>query len=106
MKARGVALRSDPKARMRPLDSRAHSDLIRVILEVDGPGVVENPGLTKPVVAVHVGPPVRLECRHGREKHVGLAIHGDIDVVPAGVAARRAMKQPDTALLITVATQI
>jgi hypothetical protein len=32
--------------RMRPRDSRVHSDLIRVILQLDGPGVVENPGLT------------------------------------------------------------
>jgi AraC family transcriptional regulator len=107
MKARGVvALRSDPMTRMRPLDSRAHSDLIRVILQLDGPGVVENPGLTRPVVAVHVGPPVRLECRHGREKHVGLAIHGDIDVVPAGVFARWEMKQTDTALLIEIAPKL
>jgi AraC family transcriptional regulator len=86
-----------------PLDSGTHSDLVRVILQLNGSGVIESSELAGPVVVVHVGSPVRVECRYGPKSHVGLTIHGDVDVVPAGVPARREMRETDTALLIAIA---
>ncbi len=88
------------------LDSNGRSDLLRVILQSDGPGVLETPDRPKPVVAIHVGKPVRLECKHGGDSHMGLAIHGDIDVIPNGMPARWEMKQTDTALILALAPKL
>jgi AraC family transcriptional regulator len=102
-KAHGVPRALAPMTQVRSLDSGAHSDLVRVIVQSDGPGIVETPGSWRPLVAVHLGRPVRLECRHGTESHAGVAIHGDIDIVPAGVPARWEMKETDTALVLALA---
>lgn len=48
----------------RLLDSRDQSDAIRVVLLSDGAGVVGHEGRPQAVVALHVGRPVRLACRH------------------------------------------
>ncbi len=58
------------------LDSGDRSDELRVVLRSDGPGVVEVPELEVPRIAVYVGKPVRLCCKHATECHSGLAIHG------------------------------
>jgi AraC family transcriptional regulator len=103
MKAQLVPRVLAPMTQVRWLDSGAHSDLIRVIVQSDGPGIVETPGSWRPVVTVHVGRPVRLACRHGAQSHAGVAIHGDIDIVPAGVPARWEMNETDTALVLALA---
>jgi AraC family transcriptional regulator len=92
-------------SQVRLLDSDGHSDALRVILQSDGPGIVESLDRPRPVVAIHVGRSVRLECKHGGESHIGLAIHGDIDVIPHG-PARWEMKETDTALLLAIAPKL
>ncbi len=103
MNAQSIPRPLTPMTQVRWLDSGAHSDLVRVIVQSDGPGIVETPGSRRPIVAVHLGRPVRLECRHGAERHAGVAIHGDIDIVPAGVPARWEMNETDTALVLALA---
>jgi AraC family transcriptional regulator len=88
------------------LDSGTESELIRVTLLTDGPGVVSHEGRAQAFVNLHVGRPVRLACHHGTQAHEGLALHGDIDVVPAGVSARWEMKEPDTALLLAISPRL
>ncbi len=88
------------------LDSGDRSDALRVVVRSDGPGVIEVPGLDVPRVAVYAGHPVRLDCRHGAQHHSGLAIHGDIDIIPEGMPSRWEMKEADTALVLRLSRSL
>jgi AraC family transcriptional regulator len=98
--SRSIPVTLPATSHVRILDSDSRSDLLRVILQSYGPGLVETQGLDSAGVAIHVGRPIRLECRHGDESHIGLAIHGDIDILPPSVTLRREMKETDTELLL------
>ncbi len=74
-----------------------------VRFRTDPPGVVEVPARDHPVVVIHVGPSVYIHCRRGPWSHCGLGVHGDIDIVPAGVPARWEMKERDNVVLLDVA---
>ena len=76
------------------------------MMRTDGPGVCETSGGSRPVVSIHVGRPVRLDCEHGGKRHAGLAIHGDIDVIPPHSPGRWEMKETDTALLLLLGTKL
>ena len=91
-----------PMTRARFLDSQDRSEGLRVILQSDGPGVIEVPELDVPRIAIHVGRPVKMDCKHGSKTHSGLAIHGDIDIIPNGIPSRWEMKETDTALILRV----
>ena len=91
---------------LRFLDSRHTCDGLRVILQSDGPGVLEVPALDAPRVAIHVGRPVRMDCKHGAERHSGLAVHGDIDIIPSGVPSRWEMKETDSAVILKVSSRL
>lgn len=93
---------SKPIPHTGPLDSGDRSDSLRVVLRSGGPGVVEVPGLEVPRVAVYVGRPIRMDCRHGVQSHSGLAVHGDIDIIPDGMPSRWEMRDVDTALVLMV----
>jgi AraC family transcriptional regulator len=87
-----------------PLDPRilfqGITDKVRVSLLTDPPGLFEFSGSSKTFVSIHVGPSVLMTCRHGDISHTGTAIHGDIDIIPAGLPASWEMKQRDMALVI------
>jgi AraC family transcriptional regulator len=100
MNAQNVAFPHRPWVSRGILDSGDRSNALRVVLRSDGPGVVEVSELDVPRIAVYVGRPVRLDCRHGSEHHSGLAIHGDIDIIPDRMPSRWEMKEPDTALVL------
>jgi AraC family transcriptional regulator len=100
MNAQNPAFAQKPWALKGNLDSGDRSNALHVALRSDGPGVVEVPELDVPRVAVYVGRPVRLDCRHGAEHHSGLAIHGDIDIIPERMPSRWEMKKADTALVL------
>jgi AraC family transcriptional regulator len=75
----------------------------RARFRTDPPGVVEVPARDHPVVVIHVGPSVYIHCRRGPWSHSGLSVHGDIDIVPAGIPARWEMKERDNVVLLDVA---
>jgi AraC family transcriptional regulator len=77
----------------------------RVRFRTDPPGVVEVPPRDHPVIVIHVGPSVYIHCRRGPWSHSGLGVHGDIDIVPAGVPSRWEMKKTDRVLLLDVENQ-
>lgn len=77
----------------------------RVRFRTDPAGVVEVPPRDHPVVVIHIGPSVYVHCRRGPWRHSGLSVHGDIDIVPAGVPGRWEMKEKDTVLLLDVEPQ-
>jgi hypothetical protein len=37
---------------------------------------------------MNVGKPVNMNCKHGSTSHSGLAIYGDIDIIPDGIRSR------------------
>lgn len=78
------------------------SEALTVRLATDPPGVVEAPARPFPGIVIHVGPSVRIACRRGGQCHRGLAVHGDIDIVPIGMPSRWEVQQKDTALIIGV----
>jgi AraC family transcriptional regulator len=91
-----------PMTQVRSLDSQDRSEGFRVILQSDGLGVIEVPEQGVSRVAIHLGRPVKMDCKHGAKSHCGLAIHGDIDIIPKGIPSRWEMKETDTALILRV----
>lgn len=75
----------------------------RMRLLSDPPGVLEVPGLENTIVSIHVGPSVRIACRRGGHRHCGTTVHGDVDVIPAGMPSVWELKETDTAFIMSVA---
>ncbi len=106
MSASALTLPVKPMTRIRSLDSGDRCDGLRVTLLSDGPGVIEVPEQDAPRIAIHVGRPVRMDCKHGTKTHSGLAIHGDIDIIPRGVPSRWEMTETDTALILRLESKL
>src|SRR5271156_2570073 len=75
---------------------------LTVRLLIDPPGVIEAPARPTVGIVIHVGPSVFIACDRGGRRHRGLSVHGDVDIVPAGVPSRWEIKETDTALLVGV----
>jgi AraC family transcriptional regulator len=82
------------------------TEMLSVRLASDPPGVVEAGGYPGPGIVIHLGSSVEIACRRGGQSHRGLAVHGDIDIVPPGVPSRWEVKQKDTALVIGVHSKL
>jgi AraC family transcriptional regulator len=71
-------------------------------LLIDPPGVIETPAQADPYVLIHVGSPVEIGCERGGRSHIGLSVHGDVDIIPAGVESRWNLKKQDCALVVRI----
>ena len=71
-------------------------------LQTDPAGVLESPARPDPVLVVHDELPVEIGCERGGQMHRGLSVHGDIDIIPAGVSSRWTIKKQDTAFVIRI----
>jgi len=78
----------------------------RVLLRSDEPGVIDIPGLPDTYLSIHVGPSVNVKCRRGGQSHRGLAVHGDIDIIPAGTPSRWETQKTDTALVLGLSGEL
>src|SRR5215471_12606019 len=87
----------------RPTVVPSPTKSLRVVLLSDVPGVLDIPAQSRTVVSIHVGPPSRMACRRGDDSHRGTAIHGDIDIIPAGIASTWELKDSDSALILSLA---
>lgn len=87
--------------RVRPPVS-FRTDAVAVRIASDPPGVIEAPSSSNTAIVIHLGPSVDIACRRGGQSHRGLAVHGDVDIVPPHVASRWEVKKRDTALIIGV----
>ena len=89
-----------------PLTLLPHDHLeesgFRLRLMTDPAGVVEAPGFPNTIVFVHYGTPVHVTCHRGGLRHAGLAVHGDIDIIPADTPSRWEMKERDTGLVLSL----
>jgi AraC family transcriptional regulator len=84
-------------------NSRRLTDLLRLLMLTDEPGLAECPSTQDTGVAVHVGAPVHIRCRRRGESHSGTAIHGDIEVIPAGTISRWEYGDRDATFVLRLA---
>lgn len=75
---------------------------LRLSLLTDPPGIVESPGSDRLCVCIHAGAPVFALCRHGKERHHGTVIYGDIDIIPPDTPASWELKGKDVDLVIGI----
>ena len=78
------------------------TEVLTVRIATDPPGVIDAPGTSAAGIVIHLGPSVVIACRRASQSHRGLAVHGDIDIVPPHLPSRWEVKQKDTALIIGV----
>ena len=79
------------------------ADGLALQLRSDPAGVLEVPEMQRVLVAIHVGAAARISCRRGGESHIGSAVHGDIDIIPALTSSRWEIHdQNDTALILAL----
>src|SRR5215471_10089641 len=79
---------------------------LRVSLLTDPPGIVEIPGLRSTNISIHVGPSVQVSCRRAGRVHRGTAVHGDIDIIPAGTPGLWELKDKDIALVLSLSPEL
>lgn len=82
------------------------ADGFRLRLMSDPSGVVEMSAQPNAIISVHVGPSTRMVCRHGNETYRGVAIHGDVEIIPWGTPGSWELKQRDTALVMSVSPRL
>jgi AraC family transcriptional regulator len=75
-------------------------DGFRVRLRSDPAGLVEVPAAPNVYVSIHMGRSVEMTCRRGGSCHRGIAVHGDIDIIPAGMPGQWDLAARDKALLL------
>lgn len=71
-------------------------------LQVDPAGIIDAPAPADPHLVIHVGPSVEITCERGGQFHRGLRVHGDIDIIPPGMASRWILKNTDRGLIVRV----
>lgn len=59
------------------------AETVSVRLVTDQPARIETPAQSAPRLAIHLGRSVYMLSQRGGQKHRGLAVHGDIEIVPA-----------------------
>ena len=74
--------------------------------KTDPPGLIEEPAPRSTIVAIHYGPPVRISCRRAGYYHRGLAVHGDIDIIPAGTPSVWEAESNDTYIAMRMPTAL
>ncbi len=77
-----------------------------VRLATDPPGVMEVRGAPNIGIVIHVGPSVHIACDRGGQRHRGLSVHGDVDIIPAGTPSRWEMREKDTALILGLPPEV
>jgi AraC family transcriptional regulator len=75
-------------------------------LQTDPPGVMESAAPVDPHIVIHVGAPVEIGCERGERSHRGVSVHGDVDIIPAGMASRWILKKQDCALVVRVSQEL
>jgi AraC family transcriptional regulator len=101
--------RSIPVSRVNELSQgRIHiqqrtADGFAVQLRSDSSGVLDVPEFPNVLVSIHIGRAARMSCSRGGVSHTGSAVHGDIDIIPAGIPALWQMHdENDRALMMSL----
>ena len=78
------------------------SESLSARILIDPPNRIEIPASARPRIAVHLGRSVHIASQRGISKHRGWAIHGDIEIIPAGTPSIWEPDRPDTAFVVAV----
>lgn len=79
------------------------ADGFAVQLRSDTSGVLEVGEYPNALVSIHIGRAARMSCLRAGFSHTGSAVHGDIDIIPAGVPSRWEMHdENDRAVLMSI----
>jgi AraC family transcriptional regulator len=96
-------LRPQVEGSPRILQRLATTQGVELEVRWDSKGVHECPGSDDLVIIVHIGPATKLECWRDGRRFNGIAVHGDIDVIPASTPARWEMHDyNDCGLLLSL----
>lgn len=79
---------------------------LRLVLLSDAPGVIEVPGARSTRVSIHVGPSIQVSCRRAGYSHRGIAVHGDIEIIPAGTPSVWEISEKDTFLAMSISPEL
>jgi len=79
---------------------------LSLLLLSDAPGQIEVPGMRGTRVSIHVGRSVQVSCRRGGYSHRGTAVHGDIDIIPAGTPSLWEVTEKDTFLAMRISPEL
>ena len=82
MGAFGRSYLQDRTSEPVPTEIIGATENLRLSLISDKPGIVEFLGTPRVVVSLHVGPSVAVECRRDGQRHRGITIHGDLEIIP------------------------
>lgn len=100
----------EPCFRRTPLTYEPYDHIkesgFRLRLITDPAGVVEAPSFENTIVYVHYGQPVYVSCRRGGYSHRGMAVHGDVDIIPADTPSRWEMKERDTGIALSLSPEL
>ena len=86
----------------RTIHFRAATPQVRIVLLSDEPGQIDFSPMPRTAISIHVGPAALVTCRRGGTTYTGNAVHGDIDIIPAGLSGFWELKQRDTALAVSL----
>jgi AraC family transcriptional regulator len=100
MGAFGRSYLQDRTSEPFPTEIIGATENLRLSLISDQPGIVEFLGSPRVVVSLHVGTSVAVDCRRGGERHRGITIHGDLEIIPPNLGGVWELKARDTALVI------
>jgi AraC family transcriptional regulator len=81
-------------------------DSVSSRLITDQPGWIEGRAPADPHLVIHVGPSVHIACERAGQSHRGISVHGDIDIIPAGVASLWHVREKDTALVLRIPNRL
>ncbi len=79
---------------------------LTLTFRTDPPGVLETVRPSDPRVVIHFGAPVDIGCERCGLAHRGVAIHGDVDIIPAGVASQWTLGKQDSAFVVAVSQEL
>ena len=85
---------------------RVKENSLRLVMLSDAPGVIEVPGARSTRVSVHVGPSIQVSCRRAGRSHRGIAVHGDIEIIPADTPSIWEITEKDTFLAMSISPEL
>jgi AraC family transcriptional regulator len=85
---------------------RIKENSLRLVMLSDAPGVIEVPGARSTRVSIHVGPSIHVSCRRAGHSHRGIAVHGDIEIIPADTPSVWEITEKDTFLAMSISPEL
>jgi AraC family transcriptional regulator len=79
---------------------------LTIRLQHEVPGVIEAPAPSDPHIVVHLGKSIDIECHRAGKRYRGKTVHGDVDIIPTGMASRWVLRETGSDVLVRVSRQL